>query len=310
MVLEAGGAVGVTDRVMQPSGQLERNAGIEGRQDAVGEVVLARERLSGGAAGAELGDDRSAVDAALADLGQQVFDEVELGWLDREPGRRFGHVGVRGPTCSSATTLTPSAPSVGRRWSPITTTSIGCGSLDAAARGTRPSRRPGPGADRSKSASGSVRQARCALSAPRRTASSAGGNIAASSRRSWNKRGLERCWAKRRLTPQHRTATLVAEIDTGMSDQRTHSASSARPHGGRTDGALPIDGVHPAEAAYPAPAAERRTRVRGADGRGGLLVGLVAALPPQPAVADRRRGRLAGRRPLDHDPTTRSSRST
>ena len=49
---------------------------------------------------------------------------------------------------------------------------------------------------------------------------------------------------------------------------------------------------------------------RGADGGGGLLLGLLAALPPRRAVGDRRQRGLGAARPDPHRPTTRSSRGT
>ena len=49
---------------------------------------------------------------------------------------------------------------------------------------------------------------------------------------------------------------------------------------------------------------------RGADGRGGLLLRLLAALPPRRAVGDRRQPGLGAARPVAARPTTRSSRAT
>src|SRR3954470_14914045 len=64
-------------------------------------------------------------------------------------------------------------------------------------------------------------------------------------------------------------------------------------------GALPIGGFGPTQETHPAPAGRYQPGLRGADGRRRLLLGLVAALPPQPAVADRGVGGVAAPRPLD-----------
>jgi len=96
MVFEPRVAGGMPDRVMKPGGELEGDAGIERRQDAVGEVVLAREGVRDDAAGAKLGHDWSAVDSSLADLGKQVFDQIELGRFDCQATGGVGDGSVRG----------------------------------------------------------------------------------------------------------------------------------------------------------------------------------------------------------------------
>ena len=75
------------------------------------------------------------------------------------------------------------------------------------------------------------------------------------------------------------------------------------------------DGQHPPQAAHPAPAAgvageAGRALLRGADGRGGLLLRLLAALPPQHPVDDRRLPRVDDRRPVDHAEPPAASRGT
>ncbi len=57
-------------------------------------------------------------------------------------------------------------------------------------------------------------------------------------------------------------------------------------------------GERPAQAAHPAPPPRRRPVPRGADGRGGLLLGLLAALPLAAPLGDRRRPALAAARPV------------
>ena len=64
-------------------------------------------------------------------------------------------------------------------------------------------------------------------------------------------------------------------------------------------------GDDPAEAAHPAPRAGRRAVLRGADGGGGLLLGLLAAVPPGHPVGDRATRRVGAARPVDRRPTTR-----
>ena len=61
------------------------------------------------------------------------------------------------------------------------------------------------------------------------------------------------------------------------------------------------------QAAHPVPPARRRPLRRGADGPGGLLLRLVAALPPVPADRDRRR---RGVRPAGLVPDRRTGRSS
>ena len=65
-----------------------------------------------------------------------------------------------------------------------------------------------------------------------------------------------------------------------------------------------------AEAAHPAPRPRRPPLLRGADGRGGLLLRLLAALPPRRAVGDRRLARSGSCPTRPARPTTRSSRGT
>ena len=77
-----------------------------------------------------------------------------------------------------------------------------------------------------------------------------------------------------------------------------------------TDGSLPTGRRGPAEAAHPAPRPRRQAVLRGADGRGGLLLGLLAALPPRRAVGDRRQSRSGSCPTRPARPTTRSSRGT
>ena len=67
----------------------------------------------------------------------------------------------------------------------------------------------------------------------------------------------------------------------------------------RHHGVLPAARQHPTEAAHPAPRPRRPAVLRGTDGRGGLLLGLVAALPPRDPVGDRRRPAVGAARPGD-----------
>ena len=75
-------------------------------------------------------------------------------------------------------------------------------------------------------------------------------------------------------------------------------------------GLLPQRRRRPAEAAHPAPRPRRTALPRGADGRGGLLLRLLAALPPRRAVGDRRQPGVGARATRPGRPTTRSSRGT
>ena len=69
-------------------------------------------------------------------------------------------------------------------------------------------------------------------------------------------------------------------------------------------------GEIPPQAPHPVPPARRRPLRRGADGPGGLLLRLVAALPPVPADRDRGRRRVRPARLVTPAPTGRSSRAT
>ena len=75
-------------------------------------------------------------------------------------------------------------------------------------------------------------------------------------------------------------------------------------------GVLPAAGHRAAEAAHPAPRPRRSPLLRGADGGGGLLLRLLAALPPRRAVGDRRLARSGSCPTRPARPTTRSSRGT
>ena len=66
-------------------------------------------------------------------------------------------------------------------------------------------------------------------------------------------------------------------------------------------GALSVGGRGPTQATHPAPRPRRQALPRGADGRGGVLLRLLAALPPGRAVGDRRQRDLGAARP-DPDP--------
>src|SRR5262249_29618372 len=118
-----------------------------------------------------------------------------------------------------------------------------------------------------------------------------GGKTAASSSNRVNSGGIEvgapaidmirqssSCYAER---------TRASDIRTLIFARRTN-----RKHGGRGmeggDAVLPERRRGPAEAAHTVPEAGRRPLRRGADGPGGLLVRLVAALPPRPADRHRR----------------------
>ena len=63
-------------------------------------------------------------------------------------------------------------------------------------------------------------------------------------------------------------------------------------------GPLPADRHRAPEAAHPAPGSRRPPLLRGADGGGGLLLRLLAALPPRGAVGDRRLGGVGAARPV------------
>ena len=252
--------------------------------------LLAREGLRGRAAGPELGHDRSPR-IALADLASRSLDQDRAWPVDRESGRSSGRK---------------------RRDGQLEARRRGPGSIGVVrSPRSRPRRRSGdpdplrgrelvPAVDGHQERSDEpVHPGRPATGGARTRAGSAlpGGNMAASSRgrrtRSTEGRG-------RRLTPQHRTATLE-EIDTGASV-----------NGRRQEARWPTTDrwARSRPSGTPSTASRRPAGVRGADGRGGLLVGLVVALPPQPAVADRRRGRLAGRLTFAPRRTIRSSRST
>ena len=65
----------------------------------------------------------------------------------------------------------------------------------------------------------------------------------------------------------------------------------------RTHGFLPFRGRRPAQAPHPAPQSRGRPVLRGADGRGGLLLRLLAALPRQHPLRGRRRAAVGAARP-------------
>src|SRR5580765_2157352 len=66
-----------------------------------------------------------------------------------------------------------------------------------------------------------------------------------------------------------------------------------------SNGALPHDRGCAAQAAHAAPSAGRRAVLRGADGGGGFLQRLLAALPPRAALGHRRRATLGPARAED-----------
>ena len=89
--------------------------------------------------------------------------------------------------------------------------------------------------------------------------------------------------------------------DRGVVDEPAHASSRrhARTNVAR-HGVLPSSGRRPAEAAHPAPRPRRQALLRGADGGGGLLLGLLAALPPRRSVGDRRQRGVGAARPDPH----------
>ena len=70
--------------------------------------------------------------------------------------------------------------------------------------------------------------------------------------------------------------------------------------GSHPDGPLPRTRPAPPAAPHPAPRRRRPPLPRGADGGGGLLVRLLAALPPRGAVRDHRQPGVGAARPVAH----------
>src|SRR6187551_1273700 len=68
--------------------------------------------------------------------------------------------------------------------------------------------------------------------------------------------------------------------------------------GGEPRGVLPQRRVDPTQAAHPAPHAAGRAVLRGADGRGRILLGLLAALPPRHPVGGGGCSALGAGRPV------------
>ncbi len=82
---------------------------------------------------------------------------------------------------------------------------------------------------------------------------------------------------------------------------RGGSLATAREHARSSNhGVLPTTRQHPTEASHPAPRRRRQPLLRGTDGRGGVLLRLVAALPPAHSVGDRRRHEVGTARPEHH----------
>ena len=246
-MLEAGRGIGMPDGVMQSGRELEGDAGVVGGEHAVGEVVLAGERVGRGAAGPELGRHRTAVDPRLADVGQQVLEQVEVRGLDCDlRGSRRQVVDVLGDRLEAG-----DRDSVGDRSgatrAPITTTSMAAGVRRVRVDELR--QRCGGDEKRADvlgvgpTAPATVRGQRVgrdqrspAGTSPRRRGGRGrgpGGDEAGlRSRAGW------------RLTPQHGTATLRGKsIQVRPFNGRTRRQPAGE--GEAFDGALPGDGIIP-----------------------------------------------------------------